>query len=243
MVEDKEKIRDIYRVINSLGVFGEAPYFKCIVFSDTILVYSNVTEGKREASQLIMFMCEFAQDLFHKLISRDMHFRAILTYGDFEHDEMENIEAFYGPTLVRTYRQESQIHCMGLFIDNALIPDCDIFHTTQYSKDLSYVHLMQTLEHLSVDAYLYPLHGEYIAATNMQYFNAPWLVYLRNISKHMNDANLPASVRSKYVNTWQMIRSRHFNLLNVLERYSFDFNEVCKLDWTDAISRAEIGDL
>lgn len=243
MVDDKERIKDIYAIIDDLNVFENAPYFRTIVFSDTILVYSDPNGERVDANGSVMWMCEWAQDLFARFVCKDMHFRAILTFDDFEHDQMKNIEAFYGAALVRTYRQEKEIQGMGLFIDNALVEHCDIFHVSKYSDKLSYVHLMQNLEHISLSDGSYPISPEYLVSTDMQYFNSSNLVYLRNIHRHMNDTSLSPYIRSKYLNTWHLIRMRHPELLDMLAKNGFDFNSISKLNWNEPISRAETGDI
>ena len=53
-----------------------------------------------------MWMCEFAQDLFYRLLGKKVHFRALLTIGEFNHTKMTNIDSFYGEALVRTYEYE-----------------------------------------------------------------------------------------------------------------------------------------
>ena len=243
MVGDKEKIKEIYDIIDGLNVFQNAPYFRTIVFSDTILVYSDPNGERVDANGSIMWMCEWAQDLFAQFICKNMHFRAILTFDDFEHDQMKNIEAFYGAALVKTYRQEKEIQGMGLFIDNDLVEHCDIYHTSKYSEKLSYVHLMQKLDHISFGPEAYPLPPEYLTATEHEYFNAPNLVYLRNLYRGMNNTSLNPYIRSKYLNTWHLIQSRHGALLNLLAQHNFDFSKISELDWDVPIQRAEVGDL
>lgn len=242
IVNDKEKIKDIYRTIDNLNVFANEPYFKTIVFSDTILVYSKPGFDMTNASGSVMWMCEWAQDLFVRFVSKDMHFRAILTFGDFEHEEMKHIEAFYGSALVQTYQQEKKIQGMGLYIDNDLVRYCNVFHTTMYSDELSFVHLMQSLDHISCKTEQYPILPAALVSADLQNFNAANLVYLRNIHEHMSNLSLDPYIRSKYLHTWQMIRSRHADLLDMLARTNFDFKCISDLDWQGPISRAEVGD-
>lgn len=242
LVGDKNRIREIYRIVDDLNVHNNRPYFRTIVFSDTILVYSDPGGEKTDPSGSIMWMCEWAQDLFVRFVPSNMHFRAILTLDDFEHEEMKHIEAFYGQALVRTYRQEKSIQGMGLYIDNKLLPHCDIFHTSKYNADLSYVHLMQSLEHISQKIDQYPIFADVLTSTDMQYFNAANLVYLRNIYKHMNNLSLSPYIRSKYLNTWHIIRARHTGLLDLLAQSNFNFTRISDLDWDEPIRRAEIGD-
>jgi hypothetical protein len=89
-------VGDLYKIIDSLNVHKHSA-FKTIAFSDTLLVYNtyepNTADDRRYA---VMFMCEFAQDLFYRLVPRDLHFRAFLTKGEFEHQYLPHLQAFYG---------------------------------------------------------------------------------------------------------------------------------------------------
>ncbi|MGH9654682.1 MAG: hypothetical protein ACRD6B_14600 [Bryobacteraceae bacterium] len=53
---------------------------------------------------MVMFLCEFAQDLLYRLIGRDIHFRAYITCADFAHYALENVkDVFYGEALIEAY--------------------------------------------------------------------------------------------------------------------------------------------
>jgi len=80
-------ISELYRRIDRLNVHSDRE-FTCIVFSDTILVY-GVEGWNKYPSHAIMWLIEFAQDLFYNLISTDVHIRAYVTKGDFEHPQTQ----------------------------------------------------------------------------------------------------------------------------------------------------------
>ena len=83
LVAQKGKVEEVYEIINRLHVHRH-DVFNTIIFSDTILVYNRVhPRGLEEVRYIVMFLCEFAQDLFYRLIGRDIHFRAYTTCGDF----------------------------------------------------------------------------------------------------------------------------------------------------------------
>jgi hypothetical protein len=68
------KIHDLYEVIASLNVHDH-PSFRAIIFSDTILVYNVEGQDTRsDRSYLVMYLCEFAQDLQHRLTAKDIFF-------------------------------------------------------------------------------------------------------------------------------------------------------------------------
>ncbi len=86
----------IYERIERLNVHNHRD-FSSIVNSDTVLVYSNFDVADNENSSVgIMWMCEFAQDLFYRCISIDVPFRAYITSGEFNHVKMRHLQAFYG---------------------------------------------------------------------------------------------------------------------------------------------------
>jgi hypothetical protein len=72
LVLKKGRIEDLYDQIDTLNSH-EHTAFKTLAFSDTILIYNTVEWGRH---YLVMYLCEFAQDLFYRLVSRDLHFRA-----------------------------------------------------------------------------------------------------------------------------------------------------------------------
>lgn len=113
-VRDGRLVESVYADIDKLNVFTHAPYFKSIAFSDTILVYSSeLWSDCTDRVGAIMWMCEFAQDLFYRLLGKKVHFRALLTIGEFNHAKMTNIDSFYGDALIRTYEHEKKIDLRG----------------------------------------------------------------------------------------------------------------------------------
>ncbi|MGH6812728.1 MAG: hypothetical protein ACREDM_10400 [Methylocella sp.] len=231
LIEDVTKVEQVYSIIDSLNVFEHSPYFKCIVFSDTILVYSTQDWADcRDRNVDIMWMCEFAQDLFYRLIGKDIHFRALLTAGDFEHRQHTNLSAFYGKALVRTYNHENNIICMGLFIDKTLVNCSHIFKTTPYDKNYNFVHIMQTLGDITFKESEYPFDSDIILSQGTENLHAYDFVYLRNIYNHMTDSNLDPRIRAKYLGTWQMLRARSAGLLDVLVRNNLDPRSISDLD-------------
>lgn len=73
------KIEYLYKVIDSLNVH-QHDAFETIVFSDTILVFNKVAPTtEHEHQYLVMYSCEFAQDLFYRCVSLGIQFRAIFS--------------------------------------------------------------------------------------------------------------------------------------------------------------------
>ena len=101
-------IEDLYEVIASLNANSHEA-FKCIIFSDTILIYNrHGGEHAEDIKYLLMFMCEFIKDLLHRLTKRGIFFRAVITHGSFRHYELNGMPCFFGPALIRAYQAEKK---------------------------------------------------------------------------------------------------------------------------------------
>jgi hypothetical protein len=237
LVVKKGQVREVYNIIDSLNVHKHSA-FKPIIFSDTILVYNiDKPDTPRHHSYLIMYLCEFAQDLFYRLVGRDIHFRAYLGKGEFEHILLRNVEAFYGEALVHAYQREHDIQCTGLFMEDQLLKNSEVFLASRYDSKCHFVHILQTLDRVSFKEAEYPIPEILVTAAGIEFLIAYDLVYLKNIHKHINDTSLSPQVRVKYLSTWQMIETRHKALLRVYERNGFDPRAICDFDWSDAMSR------
>jgi hypothetical protein len=226
-------IHQLYNRIDSLNAHRHNS-FKCIVFSDTILVYNidDLDWTDTDVTHIVTRLCEFSEDLLYRLVSMDIHFRAYLCRGRFSHSHLQNIEAFYGEALIRAHTKERDIQCTGLFVENTLVLHLGWYKSDQYDAGCHFVHLMQTLNNISYDEKDYPLNWQLITPFDYETFAAYDISHLKNIHTHMNDMNLPPRVRTKYLTTWQMLERRHSKLLTVLARSGFNPHAVCDLDWS-----------
>ena len=75
MVEqDSPKVKEVFSIIDKLNVFHHE-CFETVFFSDTLLVFNKdyaVFEGDK--NYLIMFLIEFAEDLFYRLADKNIFF-------------------------------------------------------------------------------------------------------------------------------------------------------------------------
>ena len=235
LVEEGGDVDGLCGIIDSLDAH-RPDAFKTVVFSDVALSYTTVPPTDADARQhMVMYLCEFAQDLLYRLVGRGWHFRAYLARGTFSHGRLENVEAFCGETLVRARRRASAIQCTGLFIDNDVLPDCNVFPTTPYDSRCHFVHLMQSLENVGFGNIPYPIPVGLIASRALEWRLAYDITYLRNVYANMNRQSLSPRIRVKYLSTWQMVRTRHRALLDTLERNNFDPRSVADLDWSEAM--------
>lgn len=238
LVAQKGKVEEVYEIINRLHVHRH-DVFNTIIFSDTILVYNRVhPRGLEEVRYIVMFLCEFAQDLFYRLIGRDIHFRAYITCGDFAHYPMENIkDVFYGEALIEAYHAEKKIQGTGLFMSTLVAPYSDIFKTVRFNRSCRFVYIMQTLQRYSARKQDYPLDPFNLVETDAVWLLAYDIRYLATIYKHKNDAALPPRVRKKYETTWRLLMKQHGGFMSRLEESGFDPKAISACDWTEPLDR------
>lgn len=235
LIQDDEKITFLYQAIDKLNVHKDHD-FHTIVFSDTILVAADLSWNEMPR-QAIMWLIEFSQDLFYRLAHRDIHFRAIVTKGQFAFAQMENYEAYHGKALIDSYLKEGTIKCCGTFLDNRLVRHSNIFRTSKYDQDVSFVHLMQHLDDISFPYSEYPISGDPLTATGMEYWTAYLIRYLSIVYEHAQNADLNSDVRGKFLMTWEMISKRHEGLLRRLAEANFEAAMVIEMDWSEPMRR------
>jgi hypothetical protein len=235
LVRSKFDLVNLYQRIDRMNVHTDKD-FTSIMFSDTIVVY-GADGWLKHPNQALMWLIEFAQDLFYNLISLDVHIRAYITKGDFEHYKLKNVDAYYGNALIECYEREKTIKCTGVFLDSRLAPLSDIFYVTKYDERSHFVHIMQHLDDVSWPYDQYPDSGKQLEATGMEWWTAYLLRYLENIHKHSNDPLLDTAARLKYKNAWKMIESRHDGLCRRLLEANFDFEKVIQIDWSEKLRR------
>jgi hypothetical protein len=234
----QDRIRDLYDRLDSLNAHAH-PSFSTIVFSDTIVIYNrdDLDWDEKDKIALVSRLCEFAADLFYRLISQDIHFRAYICCGEFVHSKMQHIEAFYGRALVQSYHREQEIQCSGLFVENDLVPYIGVFESDMYDEHSHYVHLIEYLRQISFAEGSYPLDWNLVGPMGLEVYLSYDITYLINIHTHMCNMSLPPRVRVKYLSSWQMIQKRHRPLLDVLERSNFDPRSVCDMDWGPVLAK------
>lgn len=225
IASDNAAIEAIFERVDALNVHNDTS-FKVVAFSDTILVYAdgywleNIARG-------VMWLVEFAEDLFFRLIGIDRHFRAYISRGGFDDREMKNIRAFYGTALVSSYKKESDISAMGIFITKELAPYSDIYETVPFDMDCNFVFVVRNIKLMEYDRANYPLDP--ILIEDIEFLVAYEIVYLRQIVVNMRDTVLPSKVRSKYALTWSIYRDRYPNVADTLLANDFEPSAVARL--------------
>lgn len=224
---DYNRIRKLFKIIDELNVHRHNA-FQTIVFSDTILIVNKqAPSNTHEHEYLVMYACEFAQDLMFRCIDLEIQFRAILTYGEFYFEKLENIEAYHGQALVSAYNKEKDINCIGLFIDKSILQYNIIFETTQFDKDLHFVFLTKNLEVLCYiyDPSLLPL-DPYIIDQAEEFPDLKDEVKILQTLKKNIDTQIDSKVRGKYIQAYHFYNQRYKVFIDQLEKNDFNYKIV-----------------
>lgn len=228
-----EKVREIYDVINNLNVHNHDD-FQTIIFSDTILVYNKIDAKTLKDNQyVLMYLIEFVQNLLYNGNEINLNFRAIITYGEFEHYKLKNIECYFGKSLIYAYLKEKDINGIGLFLDSRLEKYIQFFKFCKYNSELNFVFLFQTI--LTLQSYTegkLPLSISLIEPT----LEFCWLKdEIEILKKYFIESNQHENpkVRSKYLQTYQFYKNIMPDIFEQLEKNDFSMKTInSKADWS-----------
>jgi len=231
--KDPEKVDDLYQIIASLGAHSHWG-FSVVGFSDTILVHNTfVPSTAHEHAYVIMYCCEFAQELLYRLAGRKLFFRAVLTYGKFEHYLLNEQHYYYGPALIDCYRAEKEFKVTGLLMDDKCARDRQVFSVRQYAPNWNYVFLTRGLDTYE-DEWLgmCPLEMIVLADTGLASLIGPELETLHNsllLARNHPDEH----IRLKYKNTLTQYRIRYPKVFAALEPHDLLMEQVnTAFDWS-----------
>ena len=235
MVKFQSRVLDLYQIINNLNVHNHEA-FRCLIFSDTILVYNRFEPlTAHDRHYCIMYMSEFVQDLLYRIIGREYYFRAILTKGEFRHEQFSKLDAFFGGALIDSVRDEKALIGCGLFIDRTLLPDNWIFPTIKYCEKYDYVFLTQDIDRANEygkDGFPFP--GELIDSTTMTHPTYAQLQFLKDVRMKSTDHPDP-KVRAKFQATWTFYNEKYPLLCKAWLDSNFDFNTIANANWAEAM--------
>jgi hypothetical protein len=231
-------IHDLYEVIASLNVHNHSA-FRAIVFSDTILVYN--TDGgdtKPDRQYLVMFLCEFAQDLQYRLTMRGVFFRAVLVYGEFTHYELNSIPCFFGPALIDACKAEKELQAIGLFMHKSIVGDSDIFKTAHFSEHFDFVFITQSLDRVeNFYGGHFPIDQFTIEEMELIDHLVAELLHLEQLH-HGKYEYEKEKTRVKYANTLALFQTQYPKTLRFLEGVAFDWAAICpSAAWPKVLSR------
>lgn len=229
---NSEKVKIVYEKVNNLHVHKHGA-FQTIIFSDTILVYNRYESDLiKDKQYTVMFMVEFVQDLLYRGNSIGLSFRAIITYGEFEHYKLENIECYYGKALISAYQKEKTINGVGLFVDKELEKYNQVFKSCKYNKDLNFIFLLQTILRLKdYTGEELPIDKFHIEATDEFWLLKDDVEILKKYYHELSHNEDPR-VRSKYLQTYQYYKSLIPIICDKLEKNDFSMTTInSKVNW------------
>lgn len=232
-------ISDLYEVVASLNA-NKHDAFKVVVFSDTVVVYNvNGGDTPEDARYLIMFLCEFVKDLMHRLTGREIYFRAVITYGDFTHYELNGIPCFFGNALVDAYNSEKELKAIGLFIHKRISQYSNIFKYREFNENYNFVYVTQALDEIELwGSNGYPLPADLIESTDSKWFIYPEFLHLARMRAGSLNPAFPESVRAKYSASWEMYCRHYPNLTDQISRSNNDVRSIAPaVDWQPVIDR------
>ena len=235
---DVARIEDLYEVLASLHAHKHDA-FKCVIFSDTMLVYNlDGGENSQDIKYLLMYLCEFAGDLLHRLTNRGIYFRAVITHGDFRHYELNLIPCFFGAALVKAYRAEKEIKAIGTFLDISLRKYCDIFSTCPFNSEFDFVYLSQALDRLEAESGgFFPFDAWYLEQTDLLWMVAPELLHLVDLYTNAS-SNLTEEVKQKYRATLKLYECQYPAITNFLKDNNFDITQFSpSANWQQVLER------
>ena len=237
--QGSKKIDDLYEVIASLNAHNHDA-FKVVVFSDTVVVY-NVDGGDSHENSpfLIMFLCEFVRDLMLRLMDRDVYFRAVITYGDFTHYDLNDIPCFYGNALVDAYNSEKELKAIGLFIDKKISHYSDIFSFREYNENYNFVYVTKALDEIEIHgASGFPIPSDLIECTGSKWYILPEIDHINSMYLGSKNSAYPESVRKKYAASWDMYCKHYPYITKQLLLSTNDITSIAPdVDWKEVFDR------
>lgn len=219
---DPRKVARAYSIIDEF-VTDEDPLLDVIVFSDTILVYNkNKAKNEKEKEVYIFYLIRFVQDLYSRFVGQDIWFRAIILPGEFNHYKLDNIDCFFGKSLIDAHQTEKSLPMIGLVIHNDCLVYNKILIYKKFNNEYNFVYLSYPLEeiHLLSNDH-YPLRERNVWAESPDMPEG--VRYLLDIYKLMRDHSNP-SVRTKALTTWDFYAQRYPNMLAALCKINFSLD-------------------
>jgi len=149
-VTNSPKIKNIFEILDRLGSHNHQHYFslQTVVFSDTVLIFNKSDTEANDVHLYVTYLVEYAQELFYELAAINVYFKGILTFGEFNFDQLKNIQAYYGLALIDTYKSEKQLEGFGLFADKNISNKVVVFDKVNFSKKFDFIILCQSLKNL-----------------------------------------------------------------------------------------------
>lgn len=232
LIKDKSRVFELFSIIDDLHAHKDTNY-KVIVFSDTMLIYNSINPKNDWYKKIeLMYLIEFAQDLLHRLIEKDIYFKAVITEGEFTFKKLNNIEAYFGQALVDTHKVEGNLKGTGLYIDSKLRIFNPFFNFVDCGDGYDYVLLTSQLAGISEHTDILPMPAELLTLRGLEFGVFQECQFLKKVYELMTGHPVNR-VRNKYIFTWEMYSKFHSRIMNALAASGFNMKAVADMDWSD----------
>ena len=199
-----DKVNEIFEVFDTLKVHKHFA-LQTVVFSDTILVFNK--DESWPVHYYCTYLVEYTQELFYRLTSINVYFKAILTLGDFNYSRLRHIEAYYGLPLIDANKDEKLLDGFGLFVDRNVSGEVIIFDKVDFDEKYEYVLLCQSVINLYKNTKgILPINPNLFIETDTYHRIDDDLRFFREIEFLKNQYPL-ARVRGKYQKVYDIYRN------------------------------------
>jgi hypothetical protein len=180
-----------------------------------------------------MFLIEFVHDITHRLAGSGIFFRALIRYGAFEHQRLQNIDAYFGDALISSYEHEADLQGTGLFLQPSLVEFDKVFKSKPFSPKYHFSFLAYDLVR-ATDLGTFPLPEEVIQwrEAGIEERVHSQIEYLRSIWQGCFHEE--PKIRSKHLSTWALYEQNYRGLTEALRASDFRPESLCNIDWEPA---------
>lgn len=241
VLTNPSKVNKIFKVLDRLKVHRHFA-LKTVVFSDTILVF-NVDESHPN-HYYCTYLVEYAQELFYKLSEINIYFKGILTLGEFNFSQMNNIQAYYGFALIDAYKDEKSLDGFGLYVNKKISDEVVIFEKAPFNEKYDFILLCQSVVNLyNTTNGILPVAVSLFTETDTFHRIDEDCRFFREI-KYLKLNHPNEKVRGKYQKVYDIYRKRLELFFDFIEKDGFFVNVICpgymvELDYEDLISESE----
>lgn len=214
---NQHMVRALFDIVDELNAHDHE-VFQTLIFSDTILTFNRAAVFLDEHKEyVVMFLIEFAADIFYRLCGTGITFRAVLVEDQFECQQMQNMTRFFGRALIRAYRAEKGRAIIGLLADSRLRQWNKVFQFAPFTDELDYIFINQNMRSLEEGMYgTLPVTDADIWETDAIWHLAKDYVFLKHLRRLSRRAD--PGVKEKATNTIDLYRDTFPGLIGALER-------------------------
>lgn len=209
VVTKSPKIKNIFEILDRVKAYNLKYYFslQIVVFSDTVLVFNKNDTKENDVRLYATFLVNYAQALFYELAAINVYFKGILTFGEFNFDQLKNIQAYYGLALIDTYRSEKELEGFGLFADKNISNEIVALEKVNFSEKFDFIILCQSLKslYLMTDGIL-PIDINLLTDTDECYRIDEDLRFLREV-KYQMSKHPKEDVKKKYRKVYDIYKN------------------------------------